>query len=257
MAVTVAEGYAAVQWLGRTYGATRTERHRRLPGDSSCPDPQIITTHAISIDAPPERVWPWLVQMGWGRGQWYTARWVDRLLFPANGPSADRIVPELQRLAVGDRILDGPPEAHCAFVVEELEPQRHLVLHSREHLPPGWAERFGAAIDWSWAFVLDPLDEGRTRFVSRTRMRLQPLWVAALYWTVVVPADFVMSRQMLRGVKARAEATTAADLRGWTRTRRTPERPPGAPSAAGEAGGRPARARARPRGLLARSRWRR
>src|SRR4051794_35966042 len=103
-------GYSLLQWLGRTYGSTRGERRRLLPGDELCADPQIVTTHATTIDAPPERVWPWLVQIGWGRGQWYTARWVDRLLFPNNGPSADSLVPELQQLAIGDRILDGPPE---------------------------------------------------------------------------------------------------------------------------------------------------
>jgi hypothetical protein len=205
-------GYVALQWLGRTYGSTRAERHRSLPGDDLCPRPQIVTTHATTVDAPPEHVWPWLVQMGWGRGQWYTARWVDRLLFPANGPSADILVPELQHVALGDRILDGPPQANCAFVVERIEPRRHLVLRSTEHLPPGWAERYGAAIDWSWAFVLEPADGDRTRFVFRTRARLRPWWVAWLYRAVAVPADFLMSRQMLRGVRARAEATTAADL---------------------------------------------
>src|SRR5829696_8141190 len=97
----VVGGYAGLQWLGRTYGATRAERRRSLPGDGLCADPQIVTTHAVTIDAPPEHVWPWLVQMGWGRGQWYTARWVDRLLFPDNGPSADVLVPEWQHLAVG------------------------------------------------------------------------------------------------------------------------------------------------------------
>ncbi|MGY1735756.1 hypothetical protein [Geodermatophilus sp. SYSU D00684] len=205
-------GYAALQWLGRTAGTHRAERHRLLPGDGLCRDPQIVTTHATTVDAPPEHVWPWLVQMGWGRGQWYTARWVDRLLFPRNGPSADRLVPAWQHLAVGDRVLDGPPEAHCAFTVAELAPPRHLVLHSREHLPPGWAERFGAGIDWSWAFVLDPLEGGRTRFLFRTRARLRPWWVAAAYRLAVVPADLVMSRQMLRGVRSRAERTTPADL---------------------------------------------
>jgi len=207
-----AGGYAGLQWLGRTYGATRAERRRELPGDRLCTHPHIGTTHAVTIDAPPEHVWPWLVQMGWGRGQWYTARWVDRLLFPANGPSADSLVPELQQLAVGDRILDGPPEAHTAFVVEQLAPRRHLVLRSTEHLPPGWAERYRAAVNWSWAFVLEPVGGGRTRFLLRTRVRLRPWWVAAVYWAVIVPADFVMSRQMLRGVRARAEATTTADL---------------------------------------------
>ncbi|MDD7967977.1 SRPBCC family protein [Actinomycetospora lemnae] len=209
-AALMAVGYGALAHLGRTAGSTRAERQRALPGDDLCPDPQIVTTHAATIDAPPSRIWPWLVQMGWGRGQWYTARWVDRLLFPANGPSADTLRPELQHLAVGDRILDGPPEAHCAFVVERLDPSRHLVLHSTEHLPPGWAERWGAAIDFSWAFVLEPVGADRTRFLFRTRARLRPWWVAALYQAFVVPADLVMSRQMLRGVRARAEATTDA-----------------------------------------------
>ena len=165
----------------------------------------VVTTHAITIDAPRELVWPWLVQMGWHRGAWYTAEWVDRLLFPANWPSADQIILELQDLSVGDRIPDGPPETGCEFVVVNLEPNRHLVLHSREHLPPSWGRRFGAWIDWTWAFVLDDLGSGRTRFILRSRVRVGPWWVAAGYLLGVVPADFVMSRQMLRGVKARAQ----------------------------------------------------
>jgi hypothetical protein len=208
--IAAVAGYGAVQWLGRAYGSTRVERRRRLPGDEICSEPQVQTTHATTIDAPPEQVWPWLVQMGWGRGQWYTARWVDRLLFPANGPSADTIVPELQQLAVGDRILDGPPEAKCAFMVAGFDANHHLVLHSREHLPPGWAERYGAWIDFTWAFVLDDLGEGRTRFVFRSRSRVGPRWVRACYLAAVVPADFVMSRQMLRGVKHRAEGSAPA-----------------------------------------------
>jgi len=203
----VAAGYGALQWLGRTYGATVDERRRPMPGDDLVPRPHAETTHAITVNAAPEAVWPWLVQMGWGRGQWYTARWVDRLLFPNNGPSADRIVPELQQLAVGDLILDGPPEAATAFVVEGLQPNRHLVLHSTEHLPPGWAERFGASIDFTWVFALKDLGDGRTRFVLRSRSRITPRWVRAIYLALFVPADFVMARQMLRGVKQRAERT--------------------------------------------------
>lgn len=201
----VVAGYGALQWMGHSYGATRDERRRGLPGDDMCARPQVVTTHATTIDAPPEAVWPWLVQMGWGRGQWYTARWVDRLMFPANGPSADRIVPELQQLAVGDRILDGPPQTSCSFVVRELAPNRHLVLHSTEHLPPGWAERFDATINFTWAFILQPVGDDRTRFTFRSRCQLTPWTVAAFYLAAMVPADFVMARQMMRGLRARAE----------------------------------------------------
>lgn len=207
-------GYLTLQWLGRSYGATRAERHRRLPGDGLIAAPMAATTHAITVGAPTERIWPWLVQMGWHRGAWYTAWWIDRLLFPANGPSADRIMPEFQHLAVGDHIPDGPPETGCEFTVAQLQRARHLVLHSQTHVPPGWTERFGAWIDWTWAFVLDDLGDGRTRFLFRSRGRAGPWWVAAAYLLAIIPADFVMSRQMLRGVKARAEQTAAADLHG-------------------------------------------
>jgi hypothetical protein len=180
-----------------------------------------VTTHATTIDAPPEAVWPWIVQMGWGRAQWYTARWVDKAFFPNNGPSASTIIPSLQHLAVGDTILDGPPEASCRFTVDRLVANRHLVLHSTEHLPPGWSERFGAGLDFTWAFVLDDLGDGRTRFLFRSRARLWPPWVMAIYVVAMVPADFVMARQMMRGLTARVE--------GWV---------PSAPDA-GEAGRRP------------------
>ena len=85
-----------------------------------------------------------------------------------------------------------------------LAPERHLVLHSTEHLPPGFKERFGAWIDWTWAFVLRETSDGRTRFVFRSRVRLGPKWLAGAYWAAVVPADFVMSRQMLHGIRRRS-----------------------------------------------------
>jgi hypothetical protein len=200
----VAASEAALVHLGRTYGSTAYERRRSFPGDAIVRAPQVVTNHAITIDAPPACVWPWLVQMGWGRGGWYTARWVDRMLFPNNGPSADRIVSELQALEVGDFIPDGPPETHCGFTVEQLEPERALVLHSTSHLPASWREH--AELDWSWAFVLDSRDGGtRTRFGFRSRWRTAPWWLTLGGRFGVVPADLVMSRDMLQGVKARAE----------------------------------------------------
>ncbi|HEX5614875.1 MAG TPA: SRPBCC family protein [Acidimicrobiia bacterium] len=193
-------------WLGRAYGSTARERAEALPGDDIVARPQVVTDHAITIDAPPQAVWPWLVQMGWHRGGWYTARWVDRLLFPANWASADQIVPELQHCAIGDFIPDGAPETACGFIVEHVEPNRALVLHSTSHLPAEWREAHRASLDWSWAFVLQPLDDGRrTRFHFRSRWSTAPWWLTLGGRFVIVPADFIMSRDMLHGVKHRAE----------------------------------------------------
>ena len=195
---------AGLVQLGRTSGSTYSERIMRLPGDVLLPAPDVQTDHAVTIDVPPSEVWPWIVQMGWGRGGWYTARWVDRLLFPANAPSAERVVPELQKLSVGDFVPDGPPETDCGFTVVHLEPARALVLRSTSHLPLAWRDR--ARLDWTWAFMLTPTAGGRhTRFHFRSRWVTSPWWLTAGGWLVVVPADFVMSRSMLRGVKQRAE----------------------------------------------------
>jgi hypothetical protein len=177
-----------------------------MPGDGIVPKPRFVITHGITIDAPPEDVWPWLVQMGWHRGGWYTARWVDKLLFPANRPSVAHIIDHLQDLHVGDFIPDGAPETECGFVVEELEALRLLVLHSTSHLPLDWRRTGKASIDWTWVFSMVPLDSGdRTRFIFRWRAATKPWWLTLSTWAVIVPADFVMSRDMLRGVKRRAE----------------------------------------------------
>jgi hypothetical protein len=190
--------------LGQTYGSTLQERELRLPGDEIVADPQVVTNHAITIDVPPDCVWPWLVQMGWHRAGWYTARWVDKLLFPLNWPSANRIIPDLQDIRVGDFIPDGAPETKTGLIVEQLELGRAMALHSTSHLPLSWRDK--AALDWSWVFVLIPLDQGqRTRFLFRSRWVTKPWWFTLAGWLGIVPADFLMSHDMLHGVKQRAE----------------------------------------------------
>ncbi len=199
----------AGQWLGRSAGSTRAERRQVLPGDELVDDPTVVTNHAITIPAQVDQVWPWLVQMGWHRGGWYTARWVDRLLFPANRPSAAQLVPDLQRpLAVGDRIPDGPPGT-AWFVIEHVDPPRLLVLHSTTHVPTAWRARLGASIDWTWTFTLSGTPAG-TRLLLRTRGRTRPWWLTAAYVMALVPADFVMARSMLAGINRRVQRQGAA-----------------------------------------------
>ncbi len=223
----IAGGLSAVaisQWLGRTAGSTRAERHRRLPGDELVADPIVITNHAITIPAPPQRIWPWLVQMGWHRGGWYTPRWVDQLLFPANSPSANRLIPQLQRpLRVGDRIPDGPPGT-AEFVVQHVMRPHLLVLHSTSHVPPSWRTRMGGSIDWVWTFALDEQAAG-TRLLLRTRARVRPKWLAAVYVGALVPADFLMASGMLNGIRHR--------VRRLGLRQSIPRHPTGAPPDAG------------------------
>jgi hypothetical protein len=202
-------GSAALYRLGQTWRATGHEQRPALPGDELLPDATALTTHAITIEAPACEVWPWLVQMGWGRAGWYTYRWVDRLLFPANGPSANRIVPELQQLQVGDHVPDGPPVADCWFTVERLETERLLVLRSTRHLPASWRQR-GLGMDWIWSWHLSEPAPGRIRLIQRNRMRLDPRWFERAFLATIVPADFVMARSHLRGLQRRTEAPGAA-----------------------------------------------
>lgn len=208
---TAAVGYAAAQWLGRTYGASADERHSTLPGDFIVDDPQVVATHATTIDAPPSEVWPWLAQMGHGRGGWYTARWVDWMIFPANGPSTDRILPLLQNIEVGDWIPDGPAETECGFWVRSVEEPHFLVLESTSHLPLSWRRKDIARVDWTWTFVLLSRDGGRrTRFLFRWRLHTEPWWLVAVAQGLLPLANLVMARDMLNGVRTRVEARRAA-----------------------------------------------
>jgi len=202
-------GGCAAWWslhhLGRTYGSSRSERRRALPGDEYVEDAGIVATHAVTVAAPPEDVWPWLVQMGWHRAGWYTARWVDRIFFPQNSPSADRLMPELQHLEVSDFVPDGPPDASCGLVVAQQAPPQHLVLYSTSHLPLSWRRHGTAAVEWTWAFVLVPVTDG-TRLIFRWRAHTWPWWLTLGAHLFLLPADLVMSRDMLRGIASRVVA---------------------------------------------------
>lgn len=203
LALVAVASYAVLHRLGKTSGSTPQERRRPLPGDDLIHHTTLVTNHAATLPARPEAVWPWLTQLGWHPGGWYTPRWVDRLLFPGNWPSAVALDPELVRvLRPGDTIPGGPPgTAH--FVVERAEAPRVLVLHSRTHLPPGWAEKYGAELDWVWIFCLDPAPGGGTRMLIRNRGSVSPAWLDLGYRAVIVPADHIMTRGMFAGLSQR------------------------------------------------------
>ena len=171
-------------WQHR-WGATDEEVGAVLPGDEIIPDAAGSTTRAITIDAAPTDVWPWLVQLGYDRAGWYSYDWIDN----DGRPSADRVVPELQDLAVGDQILMGPG---MGAAVRELAPDRYLVAGDRE--------------GGSWCLALRPGDGG-TRLVSRWRVHW-PLTPATVFWVLVSdPGAFIMERRMLKGIKERVEGT--------------------------------------------------
>lgn len=192
-------------------GATQDERSRVLPGDDLVPEASWVATRAESIAAPTELVWPFLAQMGWGRGGFYAYSFFD----PRHTSAARGVVPRLQDLKVGDVWLDGPEcdEAKGAWRVEILEPGRAVVVHSlrdpitgRELDPK---ERGWRWIDRSWAFVVEPAGRNTTRLLVRTRVDLAPAMARFAARSVFGPGDTVMQRTMLRGIRERAERAAA------------------------------------------------
>ena len=141
--------------LAATCIPTSLEKRRPLPGDALVPEPIFVSTHAITIDAPPERVWRWIAQMGAGRAGWYSWDAIDN----GGAPSATGIIPALQTVASGD-VMPAVPGATDAFVVAAVDPPRDLVLT----VPDG---RGGSAV--AWEHLLDPLPGGRTRLITRGR----------------------------------------------------------------------------------------
>jgi hypothetical protein len=190
------------------WGATSSDVARVMAGDSLLADQTYSGTTAVIVNARPQHIWPWLVQIGYQRGGLYSYDWLDRLFGYLDRPSATRILPEFQHLAVGDHI---PLGRGPSWPVAVLEPNRALVLDMRNMV---------GGLDWVWQFGLYPIDETRTRLISRSRVRAQAAW-ARLLTPAIEPAGFVMTRRMLLGLKQRAEALRAANA-GETRANQRP-----------------------------------
>ena len=216
-------------WLDRVpWKATDEERTMPLPGDDLVPSPLVQTTHAVTIHAAPEQVWPWLMQIGQGRAGFYSdsrfwdrcVDWYYRLLSreqPGEAPVgyhvevADRVVPAWQNTQVGDIVADGPPGT-AYYVVRQLETNEAFVLFTDTHLPhlvPARLRdmpRLGIFGEISDAYLLTAPERGQTRIVRRMRLTCGP-WP---FWAFAVPivlswGEAITARNFLRGVKRRAE----------------------------------------------------
>jgi len=180
------------------WGATPAEVRRPLPGDELIANPKQVSTRAITITASAAQVWPWLVQLGQGRGGFYSYDWMENLA-GCEIHTANRVIPELQQVAVGDRVRLGP-EGYPFYTVAGIEPERAFLL--RAAAPEGQEP----PIDETWLFYLDEIAPNWTRLIVRNRRNFTRSVGNLLMWRgLVEPLHFIMEQRMLQGIKARAE----------------------------------------------------
>jgi hypothetical protein len=202
----IAGYFKFLRTLHMTWGATQEEVSSTLPGDELMPNAKIVSTRAVEIDAPASAVWPWLVQMGPGRGGAYTYDWIERRI-GVELQNADRIVPELQQMAVGDEF---PMPGGYTFRVEILDPEKTLAFRTSDGR-------------WVWSFELAPAG-GHTRLISRNRIDTSTYakkdWMG---YAVTEPGSWVTERKMLLTIKERAEELARAEAPA---TQTAPAAPP-------------------------------
>ena len=219
--------FAYLRPLRDRWGIAPDETERTLPGDDLVPDATLVETRGITIDAPPAQVWPWLVQMGYGRGGWYSYDQMDN-----DARSADRIMPEFQGLSVGDLMPTWPGGG---FRVADMEAEQSMSLYldsqmvsDQQHAADADKRTEASAAGLkvaggmggaampefraSWSFVLEPIDDGaHTRLVERLRAwtpKPNPLHKVALPMFGV--GVFLMTRKQLLGIKERVERPAAS-----------------------------------------------
>lgn len=196
----------AIRPWHRRWGATDAEVSGSMPGDDLVEDANFRTTRAIDIDAPREAVWPWLVQIGQGRGGFYSYDLLESMM-DLDIHSADQILPEFQELGVGDAIPFEPEGG--GYTVAEIAPNHHLVLFTDGTGDSEVDKAFRQAnASSTWTFLLMEPEPERARFVVRWRTRwdLQSSPASLLIGLVLDPIEFIMERKMMRGIKERAEA---------------------------------------------------
>ena len=198
---------AVIRPWHRTWGTSGVERSRPMPGDGIVEAPNYGSTRAITIDAPPDRVWPWLVQMGYRRGGLYSYDWIDRALKILDRPSATRILPKFQDLKAGMEVPIGRGQN---WPVSALVPGTSLILDIRGP---------GTHIVWSW--LLSALPDDKTRLLLRIRGQMKIAPALSPIFVLLDPGEFAMIRKMLTGIRRRVEGRPPSppgeliELAGW------------------------------------------
>ena len=197
VAVAIYGAAAVAAWpLHRAWGSRPIEHALALPGDPADRNPNLEIQHAVTIDAPPEQVWAWLVQLGQDRAGFYSYDWLERA-FGVNVRNIAEIRPEWQDRKPGDRVratqdgyLGGLFGNAPGWTVQHVEPARAMVLQN-----------------WG-AFTLAPTADGKTRFIIRTNVGDEriPAWVAALDMMAFELPHFIMERRMMLRIKSLAES---------------------------------------------------
>jgi len=189
-----------------SWGATSSEETMALPGDDRVPRARMLVTRAITLPAPPEKVWPWLVQIGTKRAGWYSYDWLDN----GGRPSAREILPPFQHLKIGDNI-PASGDGSFGFPVVMLEKNRVLGLGGMLDFQKSTSFRAEDPqprkyMNALWVMVLQPLGKDQTRFLVRYRMDYQPAFPGCLAQAFLEPVHFIMERKMLLELQKRVSA---------------------------------------------------
>jgi hypothetical protein len=218
--VTVGICIAAALGVRLALARTRATAHEAgavVPGDDIVSDPTTVWNRGITIEAGPSQVWPWLVQMGYGRAGFYVPEWVDHLIWRVAAANSSVVLPHFQHVAVADVIADGP-DFMAYWRVKIVDPERALVYWTRRHpwrgapVDPTDAGALarresdlvagGTYVECSWGFYLSEIAPGRTRLVIRTRAVSSPDWLRRMPYGLI---DAFLSHAELSNIKRRAE----------------------------------------------------
>lgn len=184
-------------------GTQGDESVRALPGDDLIPQPRWAATHAITIQAAPARIWPWIVQIGQGRGGYYSYEGLENVV-GCQITNADRILPQFQSLRPGDLVALHPAANAPKFKVNTLVPERYLLFGAA----PAFDAALQGTVGQTWLFYLDPQPDGSTRLLARTRAWYDRKFGLQMAFgpLLMEPIMYTMEMKMLKGIRDRAES---------------------------------------------------